>query len=160
MAETVEETFESEVTRKTVRTSYKIEEVSTQLFLMLKCYFIFILNLKYLLTTTYIWKMKITFFISIKKNSFFIIRFNSIQSQASICNLCNRYWKLFQDIDYMVSYSTNKILFLFRKVVRFYLYYDIVVCTFNFLDKFSFWWKFTQKKKKKEKKLFSRNLKL
>lgn len=29
MAETVEETFESEVTRKTVRTSYKIEEVST-----------------------------------------------------------------------------------------------------------------------------------
>lgn len=29
MAETVEETFESEVTRKTVRTNYKIEEVST-----------------------------------------------------------------------------------------------------------------------------------
>lgn len=29
MADTVEETFESEVRRKTVRTSYKIEEVST-----------------------------------------------------------------------------------------------------------------------------------
>lgn len=38
MAETVEETFESEVTRKTVRTSYKIEEVST-LFMIIKLLF-------------------------------------------------------------------------------------------------------------------------